>query len=71
MPEFSSLIQKVQLHPRKLPQPDMIRRSRTHLDKVLAILEGKKRQENFDINESEFEMIKAMLEESVATEAAV
>jgi len=38
---------------------------RTHLDKVLAILEGEKRQENFDINESEFETIKSMLEESV------
>ena len=43
---------------------------RTHLDKVLAILEGEKRQENFNINESEFETIKAMLEEAVAEKAA-
>ena len=43
---------------------------RTHLDKVLAILEGEKRQENFDINESEFETIKTLLEESVAAEAS-
>jgi Flp pilus assembly protein TadD len=41
---------------------------RTHLDKVLAILEGERRQENFELNDSEFETIKSMLEESVGTE---
>ncbi len=41
---------------------------RTHLDKVLAILEGERRQDSFDINESEFGTIKAMLEESVSAE---
>ncbi len=43
---------------------------RTHLDKVLAVLEGEKRLENFDINESEFETIKTLLEESVAAETS-
>jgi tetratricopeptide (TPR) repeat protein len=42
---------------------------RTHLDKVLAILEGEKRQDSFDINESEFETIRAMMEEAVSPEA--
>ncbi len=41
---------------------------RTHLDKVLAILEGERRQDSFDINESEFAAIKAMLEEAVSAE---
>ncbi len=41
---------------------------RTHLDKVLAILEGERRQDSFDINESEFETVKAMLEEAVSAE---
>jgi tetratricopeptide (TPR) repeat protein len=36
---------------------------RTHLHKVLAILEGERRQDKLDINEAEFEAIKAMLEE--------
>jgi tetratricopeptide (TPR) repeat protein len=42
---------------------------RTHLHKVLAILEGERRQDKLDINESEFETIKAMLEEAVGAEA--
>lgn len=42
---------------------------RTHLEKVLAILEGERRQDSFDINESEFETVKAMLKEAVSTEA--
>ncbi len=41
---------------------------RTHLDKVLAILEGERRQDSFDISESEFETIKAMMEEAVSSE---
>ena len=40
---------------------------RTHLHKVLAILEGERRQEKIDINDSEFETIKSMLEESVGS----
>jgi tetratricopeptide (TPR) repeat protein len=43
---------------------------RTHLDKVLAILEGERRQDNFELNESEFETVRAMLEESVGAEVA-
>jgi tetratricopeptide (TPR) repeat protein len=42
---------------------------RTHLHKVLAILEGERRRETLDLNESEFETIKAMLEEAVGAEA--
>jgi tetratricopeptide (TPR) repeat protein len=42
---------------------------KTHLDKILAILEGETRQDSFDINDSEFESIKATLEEAVSTEA--
>jgi tetratricopeptide (TPR) repeat protein len=42
---------------------------RTHLHKVLAILEGERREDKLDINESEFEAIKAMLGESVGAEA--
>lgn len=38
---------------------------RTHLHKVLAILEGERRQGAFNMNESEFETVKAMLEEAV------
>jgi tetratricopeptide (TPR) repeat protein len=40
---------------------------RTHLDKVLAILEGERRSEALDLNESEFETIKAMMEEAVSS----
>lgn len=36
---------------------------RTHLDKVLAILEGERRREMLALDESEFEAIKAMLQE--------
>jgi Flp pilus assembly protein TadD len=42
---------------------------RTHLHKVLAILEGERREDKIDINDSEFETIRSMLEESVGTEA--
>jgi tetratricopeptide (TPR) repeat protein len=38
---------------------------RTHLHRVLAVLEGERREEAFDLNEAEFGTIKAMLEESV------
>jgi tetratricopeptide (TPR) repeat protein len=38
---------------------------RTHLHRVLAVLEGERREEAFDLNESEFGTIKAMLEEAV------
>lgn len=41
---------------------------RTHLDKVLAILEGERRTEGFDLNEAEFDTIRGMLEESVSAE---
>lgn len=41
---------------------------RTHLDKVLAILEGERRQDSVDINDSEFETIKSMLKEAVSSE---
>ncbi len=41
---------------------------RTHLDRVLAILEGERRSETLDLNESEFETIKAMMEEAVRAE---
>jgi Flp pilus assembly protein TadD len=42
---------------------------RTHLHKVLAILEGERRREMLAVDESEYESIKAMLEESVGAEA--
>ncbi len=42
---------------------------RTHLDKVLALLEGERREQGFDINDSEFDAIRAMMEESVSAEA--
>jgi tetratricopeptide (TPR) repeat protein len=42
---------------------------RTHLHKVLAILEGERREEKININDSEFETIRSMLEESVGAEA--
>ena len=38
---------------------------RTHLDKVLAVLEGEKRSDALDLNEAEFETIKQMLESGV------
>ena len=38
---------------------------RTHLHKVLAVLEGERRADRLDLSESEFEAIKAMLSESV------
>jgi tetratricopeptide (TPR) repeat protein len=41
---------------------------RTHLDKVLAILEGERRGDTFDLNESELETIKAMMEEAVSAQ---
>lgn len=41
---------------------------RTHLDKVLAALEGERRAETLDINEAQFETIKKMLEAGVGTE---
>jgi tetratricopeptide (TPR) repeat protein len=41
---------------------------KTHLDKVLAILEGERRQESFDMNESEFETVKTMMEEAASAE---
>ena len=41
---------------------------RTHLDKVLAVLEGERRAETLDINEAEFETIKQMLESGVSKE---
>ena len=41
---------------------------RTHLDKVLAVLEGERRAETLDINEAEFETIKQMLEGGVSKE---
>ncbi len=39
---------------------------RTHLDKVLAILEGERRAETLSINDSEFETIKQMLTSGVS-----
>jgi tetratricopeptide (TPR) repeat protein len=39
---------------------------RTHLHRVLAVLEGEAREGAFDLNDSEFEAIKAMLEESAS-----
>jgi tetratricopeptide (TPR) repeat protein len=41
---------------------------RTHLDKVLAILEGERRREALDLNDAEFETIKTMLTEAVGAE---
>ena len=41
---------------------------RTHLDRILAILEGERRQDNIDINESEFEAIKEMLQGAAVAE---
>jgi tetratricopeptide (TPR) repeat protein len=41
---------------------------RTHLDKVLAVLEGERRAETLDINEAEFETIRQMLEGGVSKE---
>ncbi len=41
---------------------------RTHLDKVLAVLEGERRADTLDINEAEFETIKKMLEDAVGRE---
>ena len=41
---------------------------RTHLDKVLAVLEGERRQDAIDLNESEFETIRTLLKESVSDE---
>ena len=41
---------------------------RTHLDKVLAVLEGERRTETLDINEAEFETIRQMLEGGVSKE---
>ncbi|MGE5299568.1 MAG: tetratricopeptide repeat protein [Acidobacteriota bacterium] len=38
---------------------------RTHLHKILAILEGERRREMLALDESEYETIKAMLEEAV------
>jgi tetratricopeptide (TPR) repeat protein len=42
---------------------------RTHLHRLLAVLEGERREDKLDINSSEFETIKAMLEEAVGAEA--
>lgn len=39
---------------------------RTHLDKVLAVLEGERRAEALEINDAEFETIKQMLESGVS-----
>ena len=41
---------------------------RTHLDKVLAILEGEGRQDSFEINDPEFETIESMLKEAISSE---
>jgi tetratricopeptide (TPR) repeat protein len=42
---------------------------RTHLHKVLAILEGERRSETLAVDESEFDAIKAMLMEGAEVEA--
>jgi Flp pilus assembly protein TadD len=42
---------------------------RTHLHKVLAILEGERRREMLAVDESEYEAIKSMLAEGVGAEA--
>jgi tetratricopeptide (TPR) repeat protein len=39
---------------------------RTHLDRVLAILEGERRNDALDLNDAEFETIRSMLEEAVS-----
>jgi tetratricopeptide (TPR) repeat protein len=41
---------------------------RTHLDKVLAVLEGERRADALDINDAEFETIKKFLVGGVGTE---
>ena len=41
---------------------------RTHLDKVLAVLEGEKRAETLEINNAEFETIRQMLESGAGKE---
>jgi len=41
---------------------------RTHLDKVLSVLEGERRADTLDINEAEFETIKKLFEDSVSRE---
>lgn len=41
---------------------------RTHLDRVLAILEGERRGDALDLNDAEFETIRSMLEEAVSAE---
>ncbi len=42
---------------------------RTHLHKVLSILEGERRREMLVLDESEYETIKSMLEDAVGAEA--
>ncbi len=42
---------------------------RTHLDRILAVLEGERREGAFDLNEAEFASIKEMLEEAVSAES--
>ena len=41
---------------------------RTHLDKVLAVLEGERRAQAIEINDAEFETIRQMLESGVGEE---
>ena len=41
---------------------------RTHLDRVLAVLEGERRTESLEINDAEFETIRQMLESGVGKE---
>ena len=41
---------------------------RTHLDKVLAVIEGERRARSLEINDAEFETIRQMLESGAGTE---
>jgi tetratricopeptide (TPR) repeat protein len=41
---------------------------RTHLDKVLAVLEGERRAESLEINDAEYETIRQMLESGMGKE---